>query len=201
MNVIALSAMRLLNCLNQFNGLITAIATIVLAFLSWAIKVTSEQQAQAAVKSANVSEVLRDLEVKRDSTDDPLVYLFFEGYSANRASFILQNSGRRTMFLRSLKVDFPNGSIGDIRLSDPRDLNTVNKPPTGNELRNIIITPDHPWRVDFNTSSTGSNFEIVFQLYAGNPARIRIDPSILNGYIIKAPGSNRLEVSAQAFQG
>ena len=181
--------MGILDFLNQYSNLVTALSTVVLACLTWVLVGVGKRQAEVAA-------AIRDIEKQREAAEDPVVYLFFHGYDADRfAHFTLQNSGKRNLFLSSLRVSVPNGQVNAIKVGRP-DGSLLG----GDVQRDVVVSTTDPLGVVFRLKdqATGLHFDVVFQPYTGNPAIVHVDPSTMSGYVIRHRGSTQLEVTHPA---
>lgn len=165
---------------------ISAVSIIVTGILTYYILKATQAQAQTA-------NALRAIEAQRDSAEDPRVFICIDGYHPDTqvASFVMQNSGKKSLFLRSLQiysaemeVEMFNMDMGpkNDRMMVPRQ-----------EIRDLVITPEKTEKFYFKLNGSGQHFELLAQLYTGKPVRIKVDPANLNGYELRAIGGTELK--------
>jgi len=178
----------------DWSSIISAIstaATAVLTFFIWRATKTQAQATEASVQTANA---LKTIEVQRDFAEDPRVFICIDGYHPETqvASFVMQNSGKKNLFLRSLQVHVSGMEVEmfSMDLGPKNDRAMVPK----QEVRDIVITPEKTEKFYFKLKGgSGQHFELLAQLYMGSPVRLVIDPSYLNGYELRAIGGMELK--------
>lgn len=180
----------LISWLNENSTVISAIATIVTAVTSVVIVIFtrsltrfSESQAKWTEASAKTTATLKEIEHQRDRLEKPRVHIWFEGYhpTTEVASFVMQNAGKKNLFLRSLQVHSPGMTIETFTIDQKAEKDSAVVPK--NELRDIVLTPEKIQKFLFKFSGgSGQHFELLAQLYSGDPVRIAVSPSQLNGY-------------------
>lgn len=178
----------------EWSSAISAIATAVTALLTFFIWRATKAQALATEASVRTADALKAIEAQRDSAEDPRVFIFFDGCHPETqvASFVMQNSGRRSLFLRSLQVLSAGMEIEifNMDIGPKNDRTIVLK----QEIRGLVITPEKIEKFYFKLKSGhGQYFELIAQLYTGIPVRIVVDPSQLNGYELRAIGGTELK--------
>ncbi|MCM2354391.1 MAG: hypothetical protein NDI63_12305 [Pseudobdellovibrio sp.] len=166
---------------------VSAISTFATAILTYYIWKATKAQAQTA-------SALQAIESQRDSAEDPRVFIFVDGYHPETqvASFVMQNSGKKSLFLRSLRIYSSGMEVEMFNMdSGPKnDRAMVSK----EEIRDLVITPNKVEKFYFKLKNgSGQHFELLAQLYMGSPARIKINPSYLNGYELRAMGGTELK--------
>lgn len=180
--------MLIVDWLNKNGDAVTAAATAVTAiltlFLAW--------WARASVA---VATAIRNIETQRDEALDPLVYFHFHGYDGQRTAHLtLHNSGNRSLFLSSLRIDVPESQIEHLIVGGAEKTRE-------STVRDVVVPTDKPLGITFKYNGMGSHFDVWLQLYTGVPIRLRIDPSTLNGYLVRARNSTKLEIlESRAFQ-
>lgn len=179
--------MREIFCwLNDNSGGISALATAITAWLTFSLRKSTRVQSEVAV-------ALREIEFSRDLAEDPRVFIWFNGYNTfnETGGFVMQNSGRRSLFLQSLKIV---SSGMDVEFFD-LEINSEKKEriTSGGELRDLVITPEKIERFFFKfKNGRGQHLELVAQLYTGQPVRLTLDPNKAIGYELSARQSKEL---------
>lgn len=160
-----------------------AISSGTIAIFTVALFCVSVAQTRSSKASVEIANSLRAIEVQRDHRESPRVHICFDGYDpgTGEASFVMQNSGRRSLFLRSLKIHIESQNI-DFFENDgagKKDLARV----AASEIYDIVISPDKTEKFRFKyVGGWGQNFELLAQTYSDKPVRIYYDGSRLAGY-------------------
>lgn len=174
-------------CEVNWSIVIDVISIGVTGFLTYRIL----KATQAQVQTANA---LRAIEVQRDSAEDPRVFICIDGYHPETqvASFVMQNSGKKSLFLRSLQLHSTGMEVEmfNMDFGPKNDRAMVPK----QEIRDLVVTPDKVEKFYFKLKNgSGQHFELLAQLYMGSPVRIKINPTYLNGYELRAIGGSMLK--------
>ncbi len=169
--------------LTSIVNIISAIVIGILTFLIW----------RATQAQAETTDALRAIETQRDFAEDPRVFICIDGYHPDTqvASFVMQNSGKKSLFLRSLQI-YSSGmevEMFNMEMGSKNDRMMVPR----QEIRDLVITPDKTEKFYFKLNGSGQHFELLAQLYTGNPVRLKMNPSYYNGYELRAIGGTELK--------
>lgn len=178
----------------DWSSVISALSTAATAVLTFFIWRATKAQAQATEASVQTANALKTLEVQRDFAEDPRVFIWFDGYhpETHVASFVMQNSGKQSLFLRSLQIHSSGMEVEmfNMDLVPKNDRAMVPK----QEIRDLVITPEKTENFYFKfKNGSGHHFELIAQLYNGDPVRIVVDPSQLNGYEFRVVNGPQLK--------
>lgn len=195
----------MLNWLDQYSGalsvsatLVSALASAIIVWLTWSLGRFTKAQARSAEESVKVTAALKEIEQQRDAAVDPRVYIWFDGYDPRTgiASFVMQNSGQKSLFLRSLIVQASGMDVElfDLDRGPKRNVTLV----PSNEIRDLVVTPERTEKVHLKfKNGWGHHFDLIAQLYVGPPVRFTINPGQLNGYELRATKSVQLVASTE----
>lgn len=183
----------LFNWLNQYSAAINAISTLIVATLTIALALCAWWQARATESATQVANAMQELEKQRDKALEPRVFIAIDGYHPETkvGSLVVQNSGGRSMFLRSLRIEASDLQIELFKMDGmPRpDQRLV----SSDELRDLVITPDKTEKFFFKfKNGDRTQFELIAQLYMGEPVRLKLDTSLLNGYELRVENGIQL---------
>lgn len=192
---------NLVHWLNNNSATIAAIATVVSATTSVVIVCLtrslsnfSKSQAKWTEEAAKTTAALKEIEAQRDFASDPRVFIWFSGYNAhnNIGSLVFQNSGGRSLFLQSLRIEATGMEVEFFQKEPLADDEEVMD--SSGRLVDLVITPQRIERFHFRfKNGSGQHFDLIAQLYVGPPARITIDPGTFNGYELRAEGLTHLK--------
>lgn len=172
---------------------VAAITSVVIVCLTRSLSKFSKDQAKWTEASARTTAALKEIEKQRDLAAEPRVFIWFSGYDTHNSigTLVFQNSGGRSLFLQSLRVEAPGMQVEFFQKEPATEDEEIID--SGGKLVDLVITPQRVERFHFKfKNGSGQHFDLVAQLYVGNPVRVTIDPSQSNGYELQAIGSVEL---------